>query len=229
MNVCTQPNNSALSVDIWVSPGWKSRSRQWWKTSSTPGPPAMDHSQWAVHFAGTAGLAWKLCPQSWIQCLVHFPWSSTPSWLVKKIIAGCLKAALPPAACITNNSRRNMLCKSVIIPLISYKRYDLVINEDIFKALIIWVKTSWREMQNAFLSLLKAKSTLVALNSNSMRFSLQPEPTTPLVEMHKIQAEILWCSEIIESLCHNTWGALTLQTPENDICRFQANSKMWAI
>lgn len=30
-----------------------------------------------------------------------------------------------------------MLCKSVIIPLISYKRYDLVINEDIFKALII--------------------------------------------------------------------------------------------
>lgn len=30
-----------------------------------------------------------------------------------------------------------MLCKSVINPLISYKRYDLVINEDIFKVLII--------------------------------------------------------------------------------------------
>lgn len=99
-----------------------------------------------------------------------------------------------------------MLCKSVIIPLISYKRYDLVINEDIFKVLIIWVKTSRREMQNAFLSLLKPNSTLVALNSNSMWFSLQPEPTTLLVEMYKIKAEILWCSKILERLCYNIWG-----------------------
>lgn len=49
----------------------------------------------------------------------------------------------------------------VCIPLISYKRYDLVINEDIFKVLIIWAKTSWIEMQNTLYSLLKLIFILV--------------------------------------------------------------------
>lgn len=65
-----------------------------------------------------------------------------------------------------------MLCKSVINPLISYKRYDLVINEDIFKVLIIWAKTPQTEMQNTFSSLLKLNFTLARLNLNSTWFSL---------------------------------------------------------
>lgn len=65
-----------------------------------------------------------------------------------------------------------MLYKSVIIPLISYKRYDPVINEDIFKVLIIWAKTPQTEMQNTFSTPLKLNFTLARFNLNSTWFSL---------------------------------------------------------
>lgn len=99
----------------------------------------------------------------------------------------------------------------VCIPLISYKRYDLVINEDIFKVLIIWAKTSWIEMQNTLYSLLKLIFILVTqFKFHVVSFATQTNYTA--LKIHKIWAEIFGCSHHLERLYYRDVGVSTLLT-----------------